>query len=160
MRTDLYWIDGPWAGKLAISPRPRGGDWLADEVQAWQRAGVQTVVSLLTADEAAELGLNEEAAEAAARGIEFVSFPVTDRGVPSSSHEYRRLLFALAKQLADGRTVVVHCRQGIGRAALIAIGLYLHPASEQEAAIARSNGPQPPGAGHRQRRWIESAKAP
>ena len=31
MWTSLYWIDGPWKGKLALSGRPRGGDWLKDE---------------------------------------------------------------------------------------------------------------------------------
>jgi hypothetical protein len=28
MNPKLYWVDGPWPGKLAISARPRGGGWL------------------------------------------------------------------------------------------------------------------------------------
>jgi hypothetical protein len=32
MRAQLYWIEGPWAGHFAIVPRPRGGDWLEDEI--------------------------------------------------------------------------------------------------------------------------------
>jgi hypothetical protein len=35
MTTELFWIPGPWKGKLAIVPRPRGGDWLDDEVGGW-----------------------------------------------------------------------------------------------------------------------------
>jgi hypothetical protein len=30
----LYWIEGPWTGRLAISARPRGWDWLQDDVAA------------------------------------------------------------------------------------------------------------------------------
>src|SRR4029077_1726869 len=47
MRSELHRVDGPWPAKLAIGPRPRGGDWPADEVADWGRAGVGEVVSLL-----------------------------------------------------------------------------------------------------------------
>jgi hypothetical protein len=43
MRTELYWIERPWRGRLAIMPRPRGGDWLDDEIQSWRRSGVDVV---------------------------------------------------------------------------------------------------------------------
>lgn len=52
MVTEPFRIAGPWPGRLAISARPRGGDWLPDEIRAWLRAGIDTVVSLLTATEA------------------------------------------------------------------------------------------------------------
>jgi hypothetical protein len=47
MKPDIYWIKGPWSSKLAILARPRGHDWLADEIAGWQTGGVQVVVSLL-----------------------------------------------------------------------------------------------------------------
>jgi len=40
MKADLFWIPGPWRGRLAIVPRPRGGDWLGDEARAGRRAGI------------------------------------------------------------------------------------------------------------------------
>ena len=46
-----YWIDTRADGRIAILPRPRGGDWLDDEVRDWSRAGLNIVVSLLTSDE-------------------------------------------------------------------------------------------------------------
>ena len=39
MNSDIYWIDS----QLAISARPRGGDWLAGEVAHWAEAGVDVV---------------------------------------------------------------------------------------------------------------------
>src|SRR6476620_11023266 len=116
MRTELYWITGPWAGRLAIMPRPRGGDWLEDEIQSWRRSGVDVVVSLLTGEEQAELNLPDEESLCRANHIEFVSFPMVDRSIPSSAEEFSELVIQLTARLADGKNIAVHCRQGIGRA--------------------------------------------
>jgi hypothetical protein len=56
----LYWIKGPWRGRLVTMPRPRGGDWLEDEVCDWREAGIDVVVSLLTTDEVGEFDLDAE----------------------------------------------------------------------------------------------------
>ena len=53
----IYQIQGPWRGRLAIVPRPRGGEWLDDDVRALKEQGFDLVVSLLTPDEAIDLGL-------------------------------------------------------------------------------------------------------
>src|SRR3954470_12569049 len=100
MRTELYWVQGPWPGRLAIMPRPRGGDWLEDEMQSWRRSGVDVVLSLLTPDEVTDLNLSDESAWCRANGIHFCSFPVTDRGVPSSREAFSDLVTKLAEQLA------------------------------------------------------------
>src|SRR5215471_1826935 len=59
-------------GRLAITLRPRGGDWLSVELQRLRREGVEILVSALTEDEQRELGLAEEPQLAAAHGMEFV----------------------------------------------------------------------------------------
>ena len=69
MVTELHWIDGPWRGKLALSARPRGGDWLEDEIAHWQRSGIKIVFSLLTDEEMSDLDLLNEAAEVHAQGM-------------------------------------------------------------------------------------------
>jgi predicted protein tyrosine phosphatase len=120
MRAQVYWIEGPWTGRLAIVPRPRGGDWLEDEVQAWQYAGLDRVVSLLTPDEVADFDLGKEAAWCQAHGIQFVSFPIPDRSVPASRNAALALVRQLEEALAEGKHIAVHCRQGIGRSALVA----------------------------------------
>jgi hypothetical protein len=43
--TDLYWVGGPWSGKLALAARPRAGEWLHDELANWRREGVDMVFS-------------------------------------------------------------------------------------------------------------------
>src|SRR5580693_3849474 len=98
MRTELYWISGPWRGRLAIMPRPRGGDWLEDEIQSWRRFGVDLILSLLTPDEIAELSLADEEELCRANGVQFVSFPIMDRGIPSSVEAFSDLVTKLAEQ--------------------------------------------------------------
>jgi hypothetical protein len=83
MRSDLYWIELPPPGRLAIMARPRAGDWLADEVAGWHAEGVGLVLSLLEPEEVRTLGLESEADLCAGLGIDFLSFPIPDRGLPA-----------------------------------------------------------------------------
>lgn len=137
MKTELYWIEGPWQGKLAILPRPRGGDWLEDEVREWRAAGVDRIVSLLTSDEVADLDLAQEGALCEAQRIEFRSFPIVDRSVPASRRAALDLVKDLAELLAEGKGIAIHCRQGIGRSALIAGSLLVLFGIVPEAAFQR-----------------------
>src|SRR5207237_6272615 len=104
MMSDLYWVPTPAPGRLAVMARPRGGDWLADEVAGWKRAGVDVVVSMLTPDEAAEFDLAGEARACRDRGIRFEALPTPDRGVPASSAA-AELAARLAADLAAGKAI-------------------------------------------------------
>ena len=135
MNPDLFWIPGSWRGRLALATRPRGGDWLEDEASGWRRAGLDLVVSLLESEEAAQLDLVQEAGVAMSKGIDFISFPIPDRGVPASMQAALSLLGKIAKALDEGKNVAVHCRQGIGRSGSIAAGVLVTSGIEVEKAI-------------------------
>ena len=137
MTTNPYWIPTDLPGRLAIMPRPRGGHWFVGEVRAWRRAGVDVVASLLTPDEAADLELNAEADTAHAEGIEFVSHPIPDRGLPPSRAAFTELADRLADDIAAGRTAVIHCRQGIGRAGMLAAAVLIAAGLTAADAVAR-----------------------
>ena len=157
MRTELYWIEGAWQGRLAILPRPRGGDWLEDEVRAWGVAGVHVIVSLLTSDEIADLDLAREAGLCQANGIQFLSFPIVDRGVPASRGAAMDFVKQLDHILADGGSVAMHCRQGIGRSALMAACLLVWSGIAPEMAFRRvsaARGCSVPETS-KQRHWVE-----
>ena len=119
MKADLYWIDDLPKGLLGIAARPRGGDWLDDEIRALRKAGVDVLVSVLTAQEAAEFHLGEEQAACQRLGLEFRSLPIPDRGVPRSVEAIRPLVAELCRDLESGKGIAVHCRQGIGRSSLV-----------------------------------------
>jgi hypothetical protein len=115
MIPDLFWIPGPWRGRLAISGRPRGGDRLDDEIRGWRSAQVDSVVSLLEKSEEIQLELAQEGQTANANGIRFVSFPIADRGVPTSVRSAVQLLRSVNHALEQGENIAVHCRQGMPR---------------------------------------------
>lgn len=123
--TSLRWVKAVEPARLALSPRPRGDDELQDEILSWRAAGVQKVVSLLEPREARELGLALEPAACAQAGVSFLSFPILDRGVPSSRRDVLELAQGLARDLRAGVGIALHCRAGIGRTGLIA-GCVLH----------------------------------
>ena len=78
----VFWVNPGANGRLAIVPRPRGNEWLRDDLTALRRNGIDILVSLLTRAEAAHLGLEFEQAMCEAAGIEFRSFPIPDHSVP------------------------------------------------------------------------------
>jgi hypothetical protein len=119
LNIEIYWIKASGPGKLAVMPRPRGGDWLEDEVGALKKLGVDIVVSLLTAEEEGCLALEQEGALVRKHGMEFVSHPVPDRDVPASPKQTWAVANSLADQFAAGRKIAVHCRMGIGRSPLL-----------------------------------------
>lgn len=156
MKTELFWLDHAWKGRLALAPRPRGGDWLEDEMRAWKQAGVDIVVCLLTPDEIVDLNLVGEAALSKANGMEFISFPIIDRGVPDRNRTVLELLRTLEKSLLNEKAIVVHCRQGLGRSALIAACLLVLAGYQPESAfhqITVARGCPAPET-EEQRQWV------
>src|SRR5262245_24573351 len=87
MRTSIYWLDDSQSGRIGIMPRPRGGDWLEDEIRALRDAGVDVIVSLLEKHEIEELDLQHEPVYCNANDIVYLSQPIVDRGVPKSGRE-------------------------------------------------------------------------
>ena len=156
MQAKVFWVAGPWRGRLGILPRPRGGDWLEDETAAWRAAGIDMVVSLLEADEEAQLVLEGEAAAAAASGIDFKAFPIPDRGLPASRESVAELADDIGDALDTGRNVAVHCRQGIGRSGMIVASLLVAAGEDIQAAlrtIRESRGLDVPET-EEQQRWM------
>jgi protein-tyrosine phosphatase len=135
MNPDLFWIPGPWRGRLAVITRPRGGDWLEGEAEGWRRANLDVVVSLLEEEEAAQLELAGEPGIARSKGIQLISFSIPDRGVPASTSAALSLLRSLSKALEQGKNVAVHCRQGIGRSGLVATALLVTSGTGVEKAL-------------------------
>lgn len=137
MKAELYWIQSIGAGRLATMPRPRGGDWLRDEIVSLRADGVELLVSLLTPYETGELELQAEAALCGAFGIELISYPIEDMRVPPSLSATRELAARLLAALQAGRGVAVHCRAGIGRSSTIAACVLVAAGLTPEDAFAR-----------------------
>lgn len=154
MTCEPYWI----VPMLAIVPRPRGGDWLQDEMVAMRAAGIDVVLSTVETAEARELGLQQEEAEARSAGIQFVSFPIPDRGTPADMEAFDRLLQSLEQAMLEGKRVGVHCRGCIGRSSVIAASLLVRSGTKHVDAwrqIGNARGTSVPDTAE-QRAWVET----
>jgi protein-tyrosine phosphatase len=152
MKATPYWVNE----QLAIVPRPRGEDWLDDEMAALREEGIDVVVSMLEEEEAAELGLRHEGDAAQRSGMVFVNFPIVDRSVPDKL-KFEQFLERLEGFLKAGKRVGIHCRVCIGRASVTTASLLIRSGISPEDVwlqISSVRGYPVPDT-FEQREWVE-----
>ena len=141
----IYRITAAAPNRIAIIARPRGGDWLSDEVSALCWEGVDVLVSI-----------QEECKECGVAAIRFLNLPVPDRSLPTDRDAFLRAVDELAHLVAEGRYVAVHCRAGIGRSSLLAASVLVRlgwGVDEAFAAIETARGCPVPDT-PQQRHWV------
>jgi len=126
-------------------------------MRSWKDAGLSIIASLLTSEEVAEMGLQEEPEMARRAGLEFRALPIPDLGVPPSRSATAELVAYLERSLVAGKDVAVHCRQGIGRSSLVVASVLAAagvPPGEAFRQISAVRGTLVPETAE-QRRWVE-----
>lgn len=152
---DLFPIDGPAPGRLWLCSRPRSGPWLDSDVAALREAGVDVLVSALTVEEIAKLGLEPVPGACAVAGIEFAHFPVGNLQVPSLD----AALVTLGEwrgALSRGQGLAIHCWATVGRSPTLAAALLVAAGFEPGLAWERveaARGRQVPDT-NEQRQWV------
>lgn len=156
MKATIYSIKEAAPNRIAIVARPRGGDWLCDELSGLSRAGIDVLVSMLTEEEANELGLHREPEECGAAAIKFVNLPIPDRSVPLDRDAFLRSVENLAEMVRAGRSLGVHCRASIGRSSVLAVSILVRlgwDVSKAFYAVESARGCSIPDTPE-QRQWV------
>lgn len=137
MPAKIYWFHNfESASRLGIMARPRGNEWLEEDILSLGRQGVQIIVSLLDRNEIYELGLEKEPELCLNNGIEYVNFPIADRNVPKLDLDFHNFIGQLKEKILTGSHIVIHCRMGIGRSTIIAGCLLMKPGYKTDDIIA------------------------
>jgi len=155
MLPTIYKVKKLQFGTLSIMAKPVSGEWIEDEFVGLKHLGVSKVVSLLESQEQIEVGLGAEQKLCEQNGIEYESFPIPDRGLPNTRLA-NNFVSKLAKEISEGKHVVIHCRAGIGRTGIIAGGVLVKTGiapKEALALISESRGVQVPDT-EEQEAWL------
>jgi protein-tyrosine phosphatase len=146
---------------LAIVLCPRGGGSLRSELIHLQRAGIDTLVSLLSADQVEMLDLAEEPQMAKQLGMSFLHHPIPDHQLPPDPHAFRAFVSDLARRLRAGERIGIHCWGSIGRATVAAACTLIHLGRQPVAALAAVEAARgcPVPDTEEQRQWIMNYKA-
>lgn len=138
MKTRIYWLEKfPNGASLGIMPRPRGDDWLEDDMRSIKKQGVDVLVCLLEPSEIRELSLTMEQVTAIRNGLRFIHFPFPDREAPPVSSYTEKFLRTLEAAIDEGATICIHCRMGIGRSAVIAGSLMMLKGARYDDLLAK-----------------------
>lgn len=92
------------------------------------------LISLLQSTEIGILGLENEAEAANKVVSEFISFPIADMGIPSYK-DFVSFIALLFSKTENAKKIIIHCKHGIGRSGLIALGLLVKSGSNLTQAI-------------------------
>jgi len=148
---ELYWVNGVFA----VATRPRGGDWLRDDLAAAQLRGVRHVGSCRTPAEDSELELQDESEVARSLGLEFSRVPIEDFGTPQLSG-FGEVLSRIKRTSVPQAKIAIHYRQALGRSPLVAAAMLVRDGmspTEAWEAIAKARGRAVPET-EEQRAWL------
>ena len=147
MRPSIYKVAQLGEGFLAVMAKPVAGEWIDEEFLGIAHFGIKRLVSLLEQQEIKELGLSSAPTLCASNGVEYLHFPIQDRGVPSSLAKSHLLVENLHSNILRGTNTVIHCRAGIGRTGLLAAAVLVrhgYGATEAFHLVSKARGVQVP----------------
>lgn len=145
MKPSIYPIVSGQPGSLFIMPKP-SGEWLDEDVAHYRSVGANTIISMLEPAEIDELSLQNEGVVCADNQLDFINFPIQDRGLPNRD-SFKILIGTVTLRLRNNEGVAVHCRAGIGRSGMLvccALAEFVGSAVDAIEIVSRARGVEVP----------------
>ena len=114
-----------------------------DLIRLRREFGAHLLACLIEKHEFDLLEIPDLLERASAHGLETAWFPIPDLGAPPSLDGLAKLVDGILAAAEAGRTVVVHCRGGLGRAGLVAAACLVAVGNEPMRAIAAVRSVRP-----------------
>ncbi|UBV41699.1 cyclin-dependent kinase inhibitor 3 family protein [Deinococcus taeanensis] len=142
------WIPtGLWPGRLGLTfaPGKKGASVyqpglthdrsVTDDIRTLAQQGVNVLAPLIEDFEFSLLGMDGYHDAADANALAVAPYPIPDGQAPRNLQDFTAYIDELMTALLDGRSVVVHCRGGLGRAGLTAACLLVQGGLNAQQAI-------------------------
>lgn len=129
-------------------PSSIGGAWdrdLRTDIEAIQEWGASSVLTLIEPHEFDLLSVRGLPDAVRAAGLVWLHAPIPDVSVPGPAFRaaWRTIGPRLLDDLKEGRSVVVHCRGGLGRAGMVAAMLLVMMGEDAPIAVERVRSVRP-----------------
>ncbi len=159
--TERLGITGRIGLTIAPGKKDRARQWDRDLDEDLARLrdhyAVDVLASLMEPHEYELLQIPELSERAHTLGISVRSFPIVDLGVPKPErmHELVLLVEALVCEAKAGKTIVIHCRGGLGRSGIVSACCLVRLGLDVSEAIAATREARPGAIETReQERWL------
>lgn len=151
---------------LTIAPGKKDERWHrdleTDLVRLREECNTGLLVSLMEGHEYTALRIEGLFERAEQLGIEVSRFPIRDVSVPPADAmpKFAELIDGVVAAMREDRTVVVHCRGGLGRSGVVAACALTALGVEPSQAITHVRGARPGAVETRaQEAWVSSFQA-
>lgn len=112
------------------------GDCLIEGLQSIRSWGAAVVVTLLEEAEIVSLGVRDLGKNVVAMDMVWVHLPIRNMSLPDHGDEkWRVVMPCLCNLLRLGQHVVIHCKEGVGRAGVVAARLLIELGLSATTAI-------------------------
>ena len=116
---------------------------LNDDLQTIRNWGAIALVTLLDVAELTALGVNELSRKAMSNNLIWIHLPICNLHVPDEKFEEKWLWVGprLNQWLREGNRIAIHCKEGIGRAGVVAARLMIElgmPAAQAIKAVQKA----------------------
>lgn len=118
---------------------------LDQDIAAIKSWGATAVVTLIEDYDLDVLSVSELPLKVQAMGLEWHHLPIMNRDAPSPTFEAKWAVSGqrLRERLRNGERIVLHCKNGLGRAGMIAARLLVELGESPDTAICRVRAARP-----------------
>ena len=112
-------------------------DRIENDLQCISNWGARAVVTVLDLNEITALGVAALPARIVARDIFWLHLPMSNNLLPEAKFEEKwcSVRDSLLLFLQQGERILIHCKEGIGRSALVAVRLLIEAGIDTDSAI-------------------------